>query len=356
MATRPIEYWMFHFPGRDSVEGGDAYLDNFITKSDYAIRNKKQLDMLSEESEETDLALIVKEKKPDVVKLSPVSSRVNNAPIVRNNNGVHFNFNGYETTIDLGSRKGSRPPALRTDSEGNRTLDSSPVQGSTENISIRATIRTKTNFGRGELAFGVEPDDTAVAKRISRIPRQENQPADQATDQPGDETLATIHSEIPINDFPVVQPILYLEQGNEAYILLAELSQPDGKRRILFTIKSNDGKGSRNRRRSIPGNQIVAITPPFMIENGLEYTIRVHQDGDVDRQKSYFEFWIENIPLGYFYLTNTQFPFKQGETKVCIGYWPRKGKSPEKERRDLFFQGDILDLIFDPNDLCPGCK
>lgn len=222
--------------------------------------------------------------------------------------------------------------------------------GSTENVSIRATIRTRTAFGPeepvGRLPAG-NPTQATAATRIRDLPLADTSAV---PDPPGDVELAT---------FDHVQPILYLEQGRVdtggmAFVLLAELSNRDtGIRHILFSIlpyspplPANQGL---NRQRYISGRQLSIISPPFKVSTN-QYTVRVHQDGDLYNDKRYFEFWINDLPLGFHELWSTGFPFTTGPTRVEIGYWPRRAD----DKQDFYFRGEIAEIIVDPHGNC-GC-
>lgn len=222
--------------------------------------------------------------------------------------------------------------------------------GSTENVSIRATVRTRTAFGSDEVVGRLPADTLTKATAATRIRDLPMADTSDAPDTPGDVELAT---------FDHFQPILYLEQGRVdtggmAFVLLAELSNRDsGIRHILFSIlpyspplPANQGL---NRQRYISGRQLSIISPPFKVSTN-QYTVRVHQDGDLYNDKRYFEFWINDLPLGFHRLWSTGFPFNTGPTRVGIGYWPRR----TDDKQDFYFQGEIAEIIVDPHGNC-GC-
>ena len=163
-------------------------------------------------------------------------------------------------------------------------------------------------------------------------------------------------------DFVNVRPILYIDQGNKGFILLAELVDNGGNRRILFSIHTEPSSDVAE------SKQHWIVSNPYIVEGLAEYTIRVNQDGDISRAHiekmkhqntgtetnnyyRYFEFWVNNLPLGFYPMISTNFVFSAIPTKVGIGCWP-KGNSPDQY---LYFNGGISDVIFDPHDWCPGC-
>lgn len=222
--------------------------------------------------------------------------------------------------------------------------------GSTENLSIRATIQTVIS---GPQLTGVELDDSSL---ITLSPLIDSIPMGR-----GDVRSRLGHT-LNLNSFDSLRPIFYMKQSSSGFILLAELGRKyeDGRieRRILFSIDSTVShrgqKSPANSKRSISSRQIILVTPAFRVPDGDYYTLRVHQDGDIFGKQPYIEFWIENVPLGIFPLSAGEgFRFSGGASKVGIGYWPRKSEA-HPNRKDLFFDGHISDILVDPHGHC-GC-
>lgn len=222
---------------------------------------------------------------------------------------VVFNRSGYLVDVDLDLIS---PVTMNT-----------RVIGTTENVAIRATIRTVKTFEPGDRKSAYKYEKLRRAIRVRELPLP-------AAPGPADE--------IDGSSYPHIQPIVYMAQGADGYLLLAELGNEAGLRRLLFAIKTAD-------------KQELVVTHPYSVFFLPEYTIRVQQDGDLFTEgKSYFEFWVNNLPLDIHPLSSTRFEFNQDVTQVGIGYCPA-GIISDTE---LFFQGGIAEIIVDPHGHC-GC-
>jgi hypothetical protein len=166
--------------------------------------------------------------------------------------------------------------------------------GSTEDLSLRATLRNDqaADLGEGKL-IAAQIANTSRAEKITLLST-----GGQTVTAPG-------FSPESIED---VRPIIYLEQA-EGFVLLAELIDGFGNRRVLFSVHIREEVGSR---------QHWIVSRPYFVLAPDWYTLRVHQDGDISQPMKnadgqshrYFEFWVNNLPLGIYRLPSINFPFK----------------------------------------------
>lgn len=331
-ANSPNDYWSWSLRFLGKVHNGRR-----VPALEYTHSNYQRLPGSAHGFETSGVApLTLKNRETRIYTtgtgLTPVGEKklfVESPPLVK------FDRSGLSTEIDL-----------RHD-----TVNAVPIDkiGSTENLSIRATIQTVIT-GR-ELA-GVEPDDLS---KITLTPLVDSMPMSRGDVR---QRLVNQAYTLELNYFDSLRPIIFLKQHAKGFLLLAELGRADGERRILFSIDSTisrrNQKSPQNRQRSIPSRQIRLVTPAFRVPDGGYYTIRVHQDGDIFGQQPYIEFWIENVPLGIYPLSAGEgFRFTKGPSEIGIGYWPRKSEA-HPDRQDLFFDGHISDILVDPHGHC-GC-
>lgn len=210
--------------------------------------------------------------------------------------------------------------------------------GSTENVSLRATIRNEWTLHNDEHSGTInEPIFAFQANHIDELPIDV---------PPQDEEM------IDLSTFVNVRPILFLDQGLGGFILLAEAVDLHGYRRILFSIMDAPRLSDPASR---VGSQQWVVSRPYFVHALSEYTIRVHQDGDITRPHidtnsgsiyRYLEFWVNNLPLGIHFLPSTYFPFKRDISRVGIGCWPIEDGA-------LYFKGGMGEIIVDPHGICP---
>lgn len=211
--------------------------------------------------------------------------------------------------------------------------------GEKENLRIEAKIRTAVNCTRNlkhQIDYPVKiPFYKAGAYR---------------------EVPLTLSEDL-FNSFPILNPILYIEQPKGGFLLFAEMEgliNGDKMCRMIFASMQH-----------IPADHRPLLAEEFFVDAQLlvcsaayeiddEYrTLEVFQNGDHGSTAIYLEFEVVysndiRKSLGVCSLKNPEFQFiAEKESRIGIGYWPRT------DQEALYFHGDIESVVCDPHGLCP---